>query len=846
MVVDATKKQRALWPTPPHLGQRTYMLTTEQAQRLLALEERFRRERAARGLLNFITYTKPNYDVSWHHRVMARKLNDVAEGRCKRLIITMPPRHGKACAHDTVVWTTDGWKTHGDLAVGDFVFAPDGKPTRVVAVGADTTSSYRLTFTNGEAVECHADHEWTVTDRSCHKLKTLTTHQLSEQPLSIGPAKSRARFLLPHVSPLQTDAVPLPLDPYLLGAWLGDGTTSSPCLTHAYSERAVIDSFIAAGYDLSVAHVHQTTGVVTSSFAGPQSTGVGSSLVKALVATGVYKRKIIPLRYLTAGTEQRRELLAGLIDTDGSCDTTGRYVLSNTNAALAEQTATLARSLGGRVQVQSYPSVVSSSVVFHLPVPLPCRLPRKQFGKPSARRRIAIKSIERCHPKPARCIQVDRPDGLYLVGKKMVPTHNSEQVSVRFPAYVLGRDPKAQIIAASYNATLARKMNRAVQRVIDSPVYEQIFPGTRLNSKNIVTSSRGSWLRNADEFEVVEHGGSYRSTGVGGSATGYGLTIGIIDDYCKNRKDASSALQRDALWDWYTSTFYTRLEKEGAIVICATRWHEDELIGRLLERAQKDPDADQWEVLNLPAICEGDGNPLDPRSIGDALWPNKYNEKRLARTKAVVGEKDWSSIYQQRPSPAEGDIVKRAWWRFYTELPAEFDQMCISADLNLRESKTSDFTVMQVWGRSGQSYYLLDQVRARMGWNLQKRALPLLMTRWPELDMVLIEDAANGAALVEEMQSLFPSVLPIRPKGSKTLRLSAVAPMIEAGNVYLPDPKAADTRWVEDLIAEVATFPNGKHDDMVDCISLGLSGLKSRSFDYDFVGESLPKSSTFT
>lgn len=425
------------------------------------------------------------------------------------------------------------------------------------------------------------------------------------------------------------------------------------------------------------------------------------------------------------------------------------------------------------------------------------------------------------------------------------PRHGkSELVSVRFPAYLFGRQPKAQVIAASYNATLAGKMNRAVQRVIDSPDYRQLFPETTLSGKAIRSTSEGNWLRNTDEFEIVGHGGFYRSAGVGGSATGYGATVGLIDDFVKNREEANSQTYRERNWDWYTSTFYSRLEKNGAMIICATRWHEDDLIGRLLQQAKENPKADQWTVLNLPAYAEDTENSDDPRQPGEPLWPGKYDKEKLELIRNVQGERNWVSLYQQRPAPAEGQVVKNSWWRFWRELPVDVDYLCASADLNAKDRDTSDFTVITVWARSGPNFYLIDMVRDRMGWIEQKRALERVTAQYPDLNAVFIEDAANGIALIQEARSTVPGVVAVTPRGSKITRLEAVSALIEAGNVFLPDVTLPGYEWSQKVQDEVGVFPSGAHDDIVDSLSQALSQMRLKARDFSFSLDVLEKAST--
>lgn len=393
----------------------------------------------------------------------------------------------------------------------------------------------------------------------------------------------------------------------------------------------------------------------------------------------------------------------------------------------------------------------------------------------------------------------------------------SELGSRRFPAYLLGKDPNAQIISASYSADLASRMNRDVQRIIDSEEYHDVFPETTLNGSNVRTVAKGSYLRNSDTFEIVGNEGVYKSAGVNGAFTGMGLTFGIIDDPFKNRKEAESKTIRNGVWDWYTSTFYTRLEKDARILIILTRWHEDDLAGRLLKQAKEDPEAEQWTVINYPAIAEEPIDDSDPREIGDPLWPNKYDKQDLNRIKKAIGTYEWSALYQQKPSPSAGNILNRGWWQFYKQAPERFDEIIQSWDCAFKDNDDSDYVVGQVWGRKGADKYLLDQVRDRMDLPATITAVRSLSAKWPRARAKLIEDKANGPAVIQMLKHEISGLIPVNPQGGKIARAYAASPDVEAGNVYLPDSSIAP--WVHDFLEEAAAFPNGSNDDAVDCFS---------------------------
>ena len=397
----------------------------------------------------------------------------------------------------------------------------------------------------------------------------------------------------------------------------------------------------------------------------------------------------------------------------------------------------------------------------------------------------------------------------------------SELGSRRFPAYILGRDPDAQIISTSYSADLSSRMNRDVQRIIDSEEYYSIFPDTTLSKSHLRAAAKGNYIRTSDMFEIVGQRGAYKSAGIGGGITGMGLTYGIIDDPFKNRKEAESKAIRDTVWDWYTSTFYTRLEKDARILIIMTRWQEDDLAGRLLKQAAENPEADQWKVISYPAIAEPPMGEGDPREEGEPLWPEKYSLDDLKKMKATLGTYEWSALYQQRPSPSEGNILNRGWWQYYRERPSNFDDVILSWDCAFKGNEDSDFVVGQVWGRVGANKYLLDQVRGRMNLPQTLQAVRGLSAKWPQARAKLIEDKANGPAVIQLLKNEIPGLLPVNPEGGKIVRATAASPEVEAGNVYLPDPSLAP--WVHDFVEEAAAFPNGLNDDMVDCFSQALN-----------------------
>ena len=404
-----------------------------------------------------------------------------------------------------------------------------------------------------------------------------------------------------------------------------------------------------------------------------------------------------------------------------------------------------------------------------------------------------------------------------------VPPRNgkSELVSVRAPSFALGRDPDEQIIMASYAADLANKHNRQAQRVMDTQEFKSLFPNTKIASEDVKQGSYGRYARTSELVEVIGKRGYLRSAGVGGAITGTGFTLGVIDDPFKNRQEADSKVTRDMVWNWYTSTFYTRKEKDARILVTMTRWHEDDLAGRLLKQMEKGGEfAEEWIVIELPALKVGLPNKYDPRQPNEPLWPWKYPYEELMRMQSTMGSRDWASLQQQTPMVEGGNIVQRRWWKFYKQPPAKLDEVVQSWDLTFKEAGSS-WVVGQVWGRKGSDKYLLDQFRAKVGFVETVSAIKTMKLKWPEAHRVYIEDKANGPAVIDSLSKQISGVIAVKPEGSKESRLHAVSAQIESGNVYLPE----GALWVHDYIEEFSAFPNGADDDQVDATTQALRKL---------------------
>lgn len=371
----------------------------------------------------------------------------------------------------------------------------------------------------------------------------------------------------------------------------------------------------------------------------------------------------------------------------------------------------------------------------------------------------------------------------------MPPRHGkSELASKRFPAWCLGRKPTRQIIAASYNSDLANDFGRNVRNIVAEPEFGQVFPNVSL-----APDSQAANRMNTN------HRGAYVAAGVGTAVTGRGAHIALIDDPFKDREEADSERRRDIVWDWYRSTLFTRLMPQGAIVLIQTRWHEDDLAGRLLEN-----EGDQWEVLDLPAIAK-DGKPL---------WPEWYDLEALERIKATIGPREWSALYQQQPQPDEGTFFQRAWFREWETLPNV--RYYGSSDYAVTDGG-GDYTVHRVWGIGPNGeIYRVD------GWKGQassdvwiERKLDLIAKYKPLAwfgEGGVIQKAIEPMLKRRMMERKTFCRLEWLPSvADKPTRARSFQAMAASGRVQFE--KGAD-------LSEFLVFPAGKHDDDVDTASL--------------------------
>ena len=385
--------------------------------------------------------------------------------------------------------------------------------------------------------------------------------------------------------------------------------------------------------------------------------------------------------------------------------------------------------------------------------------------------------------------------------------------SVALPAFALGHDPRRRIICVSYSEQLARKHANDCRALMRSDLYRAVFPATRISpakdtETEVMTTARGSRL----------------ATSVGGTLTGRGGNLLIIDDPLKPQ-DAHSESARDSLKQWYANTLLSRLDNkvDGSIVIVMQRLHPDDLVGHLLEQSG-------WIHLNLPAIAEEHTMvPLGPgrhylRRIGDLLHPQRESQKALDELKASMGSMEFSAQYQQSPVPLGGNLIKWSWFKSYRDAPAaqHGDKLIISWDTALSSSQLADYSACVVLLVRGESIFVLDVMRARLEYPDLKKIILQHYNRWRLSACsscgLLIEKKGSGLSLIQDLRRDNIHVIGINPDGDKIMRMAAQSASIEAGAVHLP----IHAPWLDEFKKEILAFPASRHDDQVDALSQAL------------------------
>lgn len=927
----------------PRLNKNSYYLEIQNLEKMLS------RIKAQEGnLLSFTCYTKDDYEVNWHHRVVAKIASDFAKGKKKRVILIMPPRCGKTeLVSRRLVPLIHGINPQAEIILG----------TYNAALAADVTADIQRVMDQPEYAEIFPDSRITAANKKTDFPRNAHEHEL-----------------LPTIDPVTKEVT------FLKGKYRAQGVSGS------FSGRGAHFCFIAG------------TNVLTSSGNRPIETltpgeevlsydkktcSVTPSRIKTVFSRRVSRvvqvqtacgRRIIctpdhPFWVLESGYKEVQALKFG--DRLLACG-----LSKSSNANVFHYLRFLFKRIQkGKFRLSKIGTAWPQGILLFKQM-----LKRSsQYKKSSSLRNLQGENVEK-NTQVLRQMQVDLFD------------ESPSKLRSSFSKYTYINKIKRLVFMCKLR--ISKVVNGSPYRFRQNEQRYRKFDYA-LSEVSYETPPNTS----TDCFESMEEIS-------GGPFTVYDIEVErnhnffvegilvhncILDDLIKNRADADSEVIREAVWKWYVSTLRTRLEKDGSILItlcltgdtsvlmadgtetflrdlkvgdaiatydrgkiststvrnwkchgpdsvykirmssgitvkanerhpflvcengelkwvrlrdlkvsdslmsvgengkgfsarqtdvtisslnteiqnrfCApqlstyepildcieeiskvededvfdiqvdrtenfianglvshnTRWHEDDIVGRLLKLAKENPEADQWEVIRFPAIKEDESNAMDPRKIGEPLWPNKFSLAALMATKAA-GARDWNSLQQGRPTSEEGNLFKREHFKFFTEWPKNYHEQIQSWDMAVKDKQTSDFTVGTMWGRIGPYKYLLAEERGHFSFPEVCNRLVRMSNAFPMGYKKLIEAKANGPAVKQTLDQTVSGIVEVEPRGDKVARVHAILPEFESGHVWFPSPSIAP--WIEDFVEELCSFPNGMNDDRCDSVSQGLDALR--------------------
>lgn len=408
------------------------------------------------------------------------------------------------------------------------------------------------------------------------------------------------------------------------------------------------------------------------------------------------------------------------------------------------------------------------------------------------------------------------------IGVSVPPRHGkSQMVSIFFPAWYLGRNPDKKVLMVSHTADLAVDFGRKVRNLVDSPAYKAIFPTVSLAADS---KSAGRWNTNM--------GGEYFACGVGAALAGRGAHFLIVDDPFSEQDVLNGNYEVfERVYEWFTYGARTRLMPQGKVAIVHTRWHPNDLIGRLVKDMAKIKNSDQYEMFEFPAIFN------ENTDHEKALWPEFYDLEALHRTKASMPLFQWNAQYQQNPTAEEGALVKREWWRRWEpDAPPSCEYIIMTLDAAAEKNTRADFTALLTWGvfsddhltGSASHIILLNAINVRVEFPELKELALREYKEWAP-DSFIVEKKSSGTPLFQELRRMGIPVsefTPHRGTGDKIARINAISDIFRSGMVWYP----VGHKWAEEVVEQVAAFPASEHDDMVDCVSMALARFRNGGF----------------
>ena len=757
------------------------------------------------------------------------KIQELEDGKLDELFIHMPPRIGKLLADDTDVFTSDGWKKHGELKVGDNVVGSDGSFTKVIAVHPKHHTTHTIKFSDGTTVDCHYNHEWTVFDRFTNKYKTISTQDMVGNEKYKSGGGIRSRYFLPLSPIVDGEYKELSLHPYVLGAWLGDGTNTKPWITENKDDEAIINKIERCGFPLQKKYINKKTNVPTYVF--------GKKLKAELNKFGMcyYGKKTekhIPDIYFQASIPQRLQLIAGLIDTDGCfIRKENRYHFSTTSERLKNDFVTLIHTFGWRTSVVEYEPKLSTSGIqgrkkvyeigFNPTEHIPCVLPRKQIYEFSERIRIAIESIQKSDEKQGNCITVENEDGIYLVTKNFIATHNSQIITLAM-SWHCAKDTEKSNLYITYKEGLGGAFLTGVMEIWTDPTYcfSDVFPEVKVaytDAKNNKVD-----LKRKKKYKTLS--GKGLESGLNGEYDAYGWLV--LDDILEGIQDVLNpdTLKRKQII--FDNNVMSRKKEQCKLIHNGTIWSLHDLYSDRLDFLQNNPEAQniRYDILKIPALNENDESNFDyDYGVG---YTTQYYKTLRAKFEENDDIASWMAQYQQEPIERDGAVFTPEHMKFYNGvLPDEEPyRICAACDVALGGEDYLAFAVAYLY-EDGSAY--IDDVIFD---NNEKK-----ITKPKVVDMIIdhnvgsayFEANQGGEGYKDEVDEM------LKEKGKKINLRSEYAPTNKrktqriwdkAGSIrefYFRDVgyrKPEYRKFMTNLYSFTVTGKN-KHEDAADCLA---------------------------
>lgn len=763
-------------------------------------------------------------------RPVVQDLQDLGDGVIDIYTLSMPPRVGKLLSDDTPVLTTKGWKKHGDLKVGDYVYSPLGYPVKVTRVFPKNVANLEVTFSNGEKIKCHENHEWYMFDKHRNKYRVLETKEMIDKLENGIPGKRGHRYFyrLPPRIPIFGEKNELKVDPYVLGVWLGDGRTKYGDICYHPKDKIVFETIVEKGYIISWTTTHKDTGVKYAGFKDLRQQLQNYDMCYSKKT----KPKYIPEDYLIANITDRLELLAGLLDTDRCLiKKEKRYQFTTSCEKLKDTFIQLVSTFGWRCSVQRREPKLSSSgiqgrnpywvIAFNPTLYIPCRIERKQLKEFSKQKRITVTKIEKIEPEQGNCISVE--GNLYCVGKTMIPTHNST-IGLFFMAWIAGRFPDEHIFGAGYASGLVNTFYKGVLDFIDSEEYRfyEIFPEA---AGKLTTSAKDMTIDiwENERYKTL----TFRS--IDGQITGAleASSLLYLDDMCSGIEEAMNIDRLEKLWSKVTVDLMQRRvqnERTGRsapILAIGTIWSVHDPISRLKNKYKDSP---RFRSREMPALnIEGESNFNYDMGVG-------FTTEMYLELKANMDEVSWLCVYQQQPVERDGLLFPNSCIKRYLTLPkVEPDGIVAWCDVAFGGDDYLNFPIGYVYGSD---LYVVDTVfRCKAGYNVTE---PMVASKIIQHGVQIARFEANngGDFYARDVDDIIKKSSTHKcnitwctagSKASKLVRIIQYAPDIK--NFYFRDPsmyKPTDDYGL--MMQNVTTFVqtgSSPHDDGPD----GLAGL---------------------